>query len=247
MRSLLGIWPVAAALAVLLVLWQGATTLFGVPAYVLPPPLDIVTGFFGSLDLLGGGLATTLAETLLGFGAGAAVGFLLAVLFVLLPPLEAVGMPIVVAINTVPSVAFVPLALIWFGVGMPSKIALAALAVSFAVLVNTAAGLRRPEQAAIDLLRSFGSGPLGVLWRLRLPAAMPSIVTGLRIGLARSTIAVIVAEMLGAYTGIGQIIYQATAQVDYVTVWAAVLSASLSSLALYGLLVAIDRKFVWWT
>ena len=85
-----------------------------------------------------------------------------------------------------------------------------------------------------------------MLWRLRLPAAMPALVTGLRIGLARSTIVVVVAEMLGAYTGIGQIIYQATAQVDYVTVWAAVLAASLSSLALYGALVVVDRKLVWW-
>ncbi len=246
-RPLRAAWPVAAALAVVLLLWQGATTLFGLPAYVLPPPLDIAAGALGSLDLLGAGLEVTVAETLMGFAAGAALGFGLAVLFVLVPPLEAVAMPVVVGVNTVPSVAFVPLALIWFGVGLASKVALAALAVSFAVLVNTAAGLKRPEQGAVDLLRSFGAGRLGVLWRLRLPAAMPSVVTGLRVGLARSTIAVVVAEMLGAYAGVGQIIYQATAQVDYVTVWAAVLSTSVVSLALYGALVAVDRKLVWWT
>jgi NitT/TauT family transport system permease protein len=75
---------------------------------------------------------------------------------------------------------------------------------------------------------------------------MPQLVTGLRVGLARSTIAVIVTEMLGAYAGIGQIIYQSTAQIDYVTVWAAVFVASLGSLILYGLLVAIDQKLIWW-
>ena len=120
------------------------------------------------------------------------------------------------------------------------------MAVSFAVLLNALAGLKSPEAESINLLRSFGAGRVGVLWRLQLPAAMPSLVTGLRVGIARSTIAVIVAEMLGAYSGIGQIIYQATAQVDYLTVWAAVFVASLSSLLLYGVLVAIDRKLVWW-
>lgn len=246
-RHLANALPVVAALVLLLLLWQAATAYLGIPAYVLPPPLDIASGAFDSMELLSSGLGTTMTETLLGFAAGAAIGLVLAVLFVLVPPLEAVLMPIAVAINAVPAVAFVPLALIWFGVGMASKIAMAALAVSFAVLINTLAGLKRPEEAAVSLLRSFGAGRIGVLWRLRLPAALPNLVTGLRIGLSRSTIAVIVAEMLGAYSGIGQIIYQATAQVDYVTVWAAVFTASLSSLALYGLLVIVDRKLVWWT
>lgn len=239
--------PVAVTVAALLLIWQGATTLFGIPAYILPPPLDIATGAFDGMALLGDGLGTTMTETLLGFVAGAALGLALAILFVLVPPFEAVLMPVAVAINAVPAVAFVPLALIWFGVGMASKIAMAALAVSFPVLINTLAGLLRPEEAAVNLLRSFGAGRIGVLWRLRLPTALPSLVTGLRVGLARSTIAVVVAEMLGAYTGIGQIIYQATAQVDSVTVWAAVFAASFSSLALYGLLVAVDRTLVWWT
>ncbi len=240
-------FPVAVTVVVLLLVWQAATTLFGIPAYILPPPLDIAGGAFEGMALLGGGLGTTMTETLLGFLAGAALGVALAILFVLVPPLEAVLMPIAVAINAVPSVAFVPLALIWFGVGMASKIAMAALAVSFAVLINTLAGLMRPEEAAVNLLRSFGAGRIGVLYRLRLPAALPFLVTGLRVGLARSTIVVVVTEMLGAYTGIGQIIYQATAQVDSVTVWAAVFAACLSSLALYGLLVVVDRKLVWWT
>ncbi len=132
------------------------------------------------------------------------------------------------------------------GLGMASKIAIGALAVIFVVLLNLLAGLKRPEVEAINLMRSFGAGPLGILFRLRFPAAMPQLVTGLRVGLARSTIAVIVAEMMGAYSGIGQVIYQATGQVDYLTVWAAVFVAMLGSLALYGVLVAIDRKLVWW-
>jgi NitT/TauT family transport system permease protein len=238
--------PVAAALALLLLAWQIGAALFDVPTYILPRPLEIVATVFADGPLLRDALTLTLAEAMAGFVVGAALGLALAILMVLLPPLELGLMPLVVAINSVPSVAFVPIMLIWFGLGMGSKVAMAALSVSFVVLLNALAGLESPEQDALDLLRSFGAGPLGLLWRLRLPAAMPSVVTGLRVGLARSTIAVIVAEMLGAYAGIGQIIYQSTAQVDYLTVWAAVFSASLGSLLLYAVLVVIDRKLVWW-
>jgi ABC-type nitrate/sulfonate/bicarbonate transport system permease component len=237
---------VVIALAVLFTCWQVAIMLFGVPDYILPRPVDIALSILERRDLIGHALAVTGMETVAGFAIGATIGLVLAIILVLVPPFEPILLPLAVAINAVPSVAFVPLALIWFGLGPGSKIAMAVLAVSFIVFLNALAGLKRPEQGHIDLMRSFGAGWLGILWRLRLPAAMPSIVTGLRVGLGRSTIAVIVAEMLGAYDGIGQIVYQSTAQVDYLSVWAAVLAAMFGSLALYGLLVAVDRKLVWW-
>ncbi|MDH6268164.1 NitT/TauT family transport system permease protein [Rhizobium sp. SG_E_25_P2] len=238
--------PVTLAVLALFFLWQGATWLFDVPAYILPKPLDIFAGALARKALLGKALYITFAEALLGFLLGALVGLAAAVAMILLPLLERMLLPLFVALNSVPTVAFVPLALIWFGLGMGSKIAIAAFAVSFAMLLNALDGLKRPEPASLDLLRSFGAGPFGILWRLRLPVAMPAIVTGLRIGLARSTITVIVTEMLGAYSGIGQVIYQSTSQINYIDVWAAVLVSSFGSLVLYGLLVAIDRKLVWW-
>ena len=241
-----GALPVFAALAILLLVWQFGTALLEIPTYILPRPAEIVATAITKSGLLGDALYVTLVEAVAGFLIGAAAGILLAVLMMLAPPVEAVLMPVAIVINAVPSVAFVPLVLLWFGLGMASKIAIGALAVVFVVLLNLLAELKRPEVEAINLMRSFGAGPLGILFRLRFPAAMPQLVTGLRVGLARSTIAVIVAEMMGAYSGIGQVIYQATGQVDYLTVWAAVFVAMLGSLALYGVLVAIDRKLVWW-
>lgn len=246
LTALRSAWPVAAALVLLLLLWQFGAALLDVPTYILPRPVEIVATIIAKAGLLGNGLTVTLLEAVGGFLVGAALGIVLAVLVILVPPLEVVLMPIAIVINAVPSVAFVPLVLLWFGLGMASKVAIGALAVVFVVLLNLLAGLRRPEADAIDLMRSFGAGRFGILRRLQWPAAMPGLVTGLRVGLARSTIAVIVAEIMGAYSGIGQIIYQATGQVDYLTVWAAVVVASLGSLALYGVLVAIDRKLVWW-
>lgn len=239
--------PVVIALLLLFLVWQIGTSLMGVPEYILPRPIGIAMAIFDQSHLMGSALWLTGCETVLGFVLGALCGVALAILLILVPPLEPVLLSLAVAVNAVPSVAFVPLALIWFGLGMGSKVAMAMLAVGFVVFVNALAGLKQPEQGHIDLLRSFGGGALRILWKLRLPAALPAIVTGLRIGLSRSTIAVIVAEMLGAYAGLGQIIYQSTAQVDYLSVWAAVMVAILGSLALYGAFVALDRKLVWWT
>ncbi len=246
MRLLSAAWPVATALIVLMLLWQFGAAALDIPTYILPRPLEIIATAALKWPLLGDALSVTLTEAVGGFLIGAAIGILLAILMILVPPVEALVMPLAIVINAVPSIAFVPLVLLWFGLGMASKIAIGALAVVFVVLLNLLAGLKRPEADAINLMRSFGAGRLGILARLQWPAAMPGLVTGLRVGLARSTIAVIVAEMMGAYSGIGQVIYQATGQVDYLTVWAAVFVASLGSLALYGVLVAIDRKLVWW-
>ncbi|MFP5077952.1 ABC transporter permease [Rhizobium sp. YIM 134829] len=238
--------PVLLALVAFLFVWEAMTSYGGVPRYVLPSPSDIASATLSSLPRLAGGLWLTTLEAISGFALGSLLGLLLACVFLLVPILRIVFLPLLIALNTVPSIAFVPLALLWFGMGAASKIAIAALAVSFAVLLSALEGFSRTDTAHVNLLRSFGAGRLALLWRLQLPAAMPSIATGLRIGLARSTIAVIVAEMLGAYQGIGQIVYRATAEMDAQTVWSAILVSSLTSLALYGLLVAADRRLIWW-
>lgn len=238
--------PVAFAVVVMGFVWEAAVAFGKVPQYVLPSPSDIILAAVHRFPQIADGLWITTFEALSGFVVGSVIGLALACLFLLVPPTRALLLPLVVALNNVPSIAFVPLALLWFGMGPASKVAIAALAVSFAVLLAALEGFSRTEDGQVNLLRSFGARRLAILWRLRLPAAMPSIVTGLRIGLARSTIAVIVAEMLGAYKGIGQIVYRATAEMDSLTVWSAILVSSVTSLVLYGVLVLIDRRLVWW-
>jgi NitT/TauT family transport system permease protein len=238
--------PVVFALVMLLVVWEVATSFANIPQYILPAPSAIAEATVSSLPRLAGGLWLTTYEAMSGFAIGSLLGLSIACLFLLAPPARMLLLPLVIALNTVPSIAFVPLALLWFGMGAASKIAIAALSVSFAVLLSALEGFSRTEDGHINLLRSFGAGRFAVLWRLQLPSALPSIATGLRIGLARSTIAVIVAEMLGAYNGIGQIVYRATAEMDSQTVWSAILVSSLTSLTLYGLLVMVDRRLIWW-
>lgn len=234
------------SLALLLLAWEIAVRAAGLPGYILPPPSEIAGTLIDRHAMLARNLGVTLSNTLWGFALGAAIGLMLACAMVWAPVLRDLLMPIAVASAAIPTVAFVPLALMWFGIGAGSKIAMAAFAVSFPVVLNALAGFDASPRAQIQLLRSFGAGPLTILWKLRLPAALPAITTGFRIGLSRAMITVIVTEMLGAYAGIGQTIYRSTATVDYLVVWSAVVVACAASLVLYAILAGLDRWLVWW-
>lgn len=245
-NRLAAIWPALLGAALILGLWEGAILLFELPPFVLPRLGAILERMLKEQATLVAGMLMTCGEAMAGFAIGSVAGIALAMALAVMPRVERAVMPLLVGVNSVPVVAYAPLALIWFGMGPASKIAMASLAVGFAVLLNALQGLKATDPAAIGLLRSFGAGPVSVLWKLRLPMAMPSVVNGLRVGVVRAMIVAIVSEMLGAYKGLGWIIYESTQQIDFLRVWAAVVTASIASLVLYGALVAIDRRLVWW-
>jgi NitT/TauT family transport system permease protein len=227
-------------------LWHGAIVWFALPPFILPTLPSILARMASDVLPLGAAVGVTLFEAFVGFALGSAIGVALAVTFVLLPRLEAVAVPVLVAINSVPTVAYSPLALLWFGIGPGSKIVMVALVVGFTLLLNTLHGLKRADPAAIALLRSFGAGSAGIMLKLRLPGALPAIANGLRVGVVRSMIIAIVTEMLGAYRGIGWMIYEGTQTMDFLQVWAAVAVGSLASMGFYGAIAWLDRRFVWW-
>src|SRR4029077_17401591 len=138
-----------------------------------------------------------------GLGIGTLVGVAIAIILVIVPRTKTLVLPPLVAINSVPSVAYAPLAQLWFGVGAEGKIFMVAFVVSYTILLNTLDGLERVDSAAINLLRSFGAGKAAILWRLRLPSAAAATATGIRISVVRGMIIAVVTEMLGAYRGLG--------------------------------------------
>ncbi|WP_207791865.1 ABC transporter permease [Siccirubricoccus phaeus] len=232
--------------ALFLLLWEGVVRLFGVPPWILPPPSGIlVTTWAARASLLPAMLATG-QEALAGYAIGAVLGILLAMLLALAAPLRRLLLPVIIAVNAVPVAAYAPLALLWFGTGPLSKIVMVAFVVGFTVFLNTLDGLLRVDPAGIALLRSFGASRLGVMRRLRLPAALPDIAIGLRVSTVRSMIVAIVTEMLGSQSGLGWTIYEAVLQIDFLRVWAAILLASLLSLAFFGAVGVLERRVVFW-
>lgn len=227
-------------------IWELSARGFNLPAYVLPSVSSILSGMIDDAGKLAAAARFTATEALAGYLLGCIIGIAAAVAVSMVPGTRGVVMSVATAINSVPVVAYSPLVLLWFGIGMTSKIVMVAVAVSFTVFLSTVAGLDRVDRRSVDLVRSFGAGRMAVLWRLRLPTALPLIVAGMRVSTVRSVIVAIVTEMLGAYGGLGWVIYQAVLQIDFVQVWAAIIVASGISLCFFGLIGFIEQRYIFW-
>ena len=238
-------WGVLGALA-LIVLWEGTVRMFSLPAYILPKVSDILAAVFTHRQLLLSAAQMTVTEALSGFVLGTLGGVGLAVAMTMIPAVKRVMLPAAIAINSVPVVAYAPLVLLWCGIGPQSKIVMVTLAVGFTVFLSALAGLEQVDKRAIDLMRSFGGNRFSVLWRLRIPAALPLIAAGMRVSTVRSMIVAIVTEMLGATGGLGWVIFQAVLQIDFVQVWSAIFVASAASMAFFGAIGFAEKKLVFW-
>jgi NitT/TauT family transport system permease protein len=233
-------------MVLLIVIWELAVYWFELPPYVLPLPQEILAVAIDHLPELWHNSLTTVFESVVGFLVGSVLGLALAAAMLISTPVERALLPIYVTINSVPMAAFGPLVTIWFGIGVMSKIVLIIIVVSYTVLLNTLAGLKNCDPGAIALLRSFGASDSRILWTLRLPGALPSIFSGLKVAVVHSMILAIVVEMLGAHSGLGWSIYKATQMMNFVEAWAAVLTSVVISLVIYGLVSWLSKRAIWW-
>lgn len=232
--------------ALLILCWEGAARGFQLPSYTLPAISDILSSTFTKRKILMDAAIFTVSEAVLGYILGCVIGIALAVVITMAPLTRGFVLPAATAINSVPVVSYSPLILLWLGMGISSKVVMVAIAVSFTVFLSTLAGLDRVDRRSIDLMRSFGAGRLAILWRLRLPTALPLMAAGMRVSTVRSILVAIVTEMLGAYGGLGWVIYQAVLQIDFVQVWSAIFVASAASLLFFGLIGFAERKIIFW-
>lgn len=237
--------PTGTALAAVAA-WEGSLAVWRVPPYLLPAPSAVAVKAWQEAGILGAAVGTTLAEALLGFTLGNLAGFLLAVLFFYRPGWERAAMLPIVASNSVPTVAFAPVVILWFGLGLTPKVVLVAFVACFLCLQSQLQGLRQCDAQAVNVLRSFGAGEWRIFWTLRLPASLPYLFTALRVGSVRSVIIAIVAEMLGSYRGVGWVIFETTASMDYLRLWAAVMAASVAGVAFFIIVTTVEHRVLWW-
>lgn len=241
-------WSAAVSFVVALLAWWVVSRTSGLPAFILPSPGQVWTRFLraltdGSLLL---NTAVTLEEILLGLLAGTifatALGYLLAKsrLF------ERLLAPYLVATQAIPIVAIAPLLVIWFGPGMFSKVLICGLIVFFPVLVNTVVGVRAVPKALHDLMGSLRATRWQILRHLELPAALPILLGGLRIGATLSVIGAVVGELVGADKGLGFLINVARGQYDTALVFVTVFTLVVMALGLYGIVSFLESKLLVW-
>ena len=226
-----------------LLLWEGLARLSGFPAFILPLPAQVWARF---VDVLADGQLAyhsgiTLSEVLGGLALGLALASGLGYLIAKSPGLERVLTPYIVASQSVPIVAIAPLLVIWFGSGLRSKVLICALIVFFPILINTVLGLRSVEPDLRDLLRSLKASPWQTFTKLELPAALPVLLGGVKVGATLSVIGAVVGEFVGADRGLGFLINFAKGQYDTALVFVAVIALVLIALGLYGVVTLLER------
>jgi ABC-type nitrate/sulfonate/bicarbonate transport system, permease component len=233
-------------------LWDLVTRMGWVSAIILPTPKETLDDvIFVGENLMTGGymleaLWTTTLTVIYAFAIAIGIGFSLGVLVGETKFGERAVMPYLVAIDTMPKVAFAPLFIAWLGFDISSKVALAAFIATFPIVVATAAGLYAATENERMLFKSVGASRLQILTRLKLPTGLPYFFTGLKIAAVGVMAGAITGEFLGGGKGFGALIRQSASTLDTPRVFALILYLSLLGLALYFFVVWMQRRFVFW-
>ena len=244
----IGTWPAAAIAFVVFVLaWKAVVVLANYPAFILPPPESVASRFVGAWTsgLIWPHAVATLREVLLGFALGSglavATGYVLARSRLVASLLS----PYLVAAQATPILALAPLLVLWFGTDLLSKVVICALIVFFPVAVATMVGVRAVDSKLLELARSLRATRRQVLLTLEIPAALPSILGGLRVGVTLAVVGAIVGEWAGAEHGLGVLINLARGSLfDTPLMFATLLTIALLGIALYLVVVLVERRLV---
>ena len=240
-------WPLLVLVAVI-GLWEFAVRSGSVNKIILPLPEDVAVAFYRIVltPFFWEAAGITLQETLLGFGIGAGLGFVLGVAIASVKIIRLALYPFAVAFQNTPRVAFAPVLVTLFGFGIGSKVALAAAICFFPTLLNVMVGIQTVDEDAKTVMRSYGASTWQMFRKLTLPYALPLVFAGLKLGMSFALIGAIVAEFVGASRGLGVLIETYNFQLDTAEAYAVVLALSAIGLALYGFMEILDRRVVFW-
>lgn len=230
----------------LIALWQLICSLFRIPTYIIPSPVEVWGSLTANWPMLLQNTWPTLIESVLGFLLGNLVAILLAVLFVHWKLAERALMPVAVFIRTIPIVAVAPVLVIMFGQGYAPKILIAALISFFPTLVNMVKGLESVDKQSLELLRVLSASRNEVFWKVRVFASLPYLFASLKIAAGNSVIGAIVAEWIGSQEGLGYLIIQATYNFNTPLLYATMTVASIMAVLFFGLIGLIERFVVTW-
>ena len=242
-RALVRHLPSLGLFAVLLLAWQLAGPVFGIREYLLPGPVSVVRAALSRTIPWPTHLTITTLEILGGFAVAGLAGVLLGVAIAWSPVAARALMPFLVFVNTLPKVAVAPLFLLWLGYGIVPNILIAALIGFFPVVINTAVGLTQVDEELLDLGRVFGAPTWKVFLKIRLPNALPYVLSALKITATAAVVGAVVGEFVASQAGLGMVIVNAQTNLNTPVAFAALVWISFVGLVLYGLVGLVAR---WW-
>ena len=238
---------IAASFALFLLVWKAIVVIGGYPPFILPPPESVAARFVrGWADgVIGPHAWSTLVEIALGLTVGTVVGLIVGYGLARSAAVERVVSPYIVAAQATPILALAPLLALWFGPGLTSKVVICALIVFFPIAVSTMVGIRSVDAGLLEMARSFRATRRQVLTTLEVPAALPSILGGMRVGVTLAVVGAIVGEWAGADRGLGVLVNLARGSLfDIPLMFATLVTIALLGIALYLIVVVLERRLV---
>lgn len=239
--------PVIGVFVVFVAAWKALVVVAGIPPFILPPPESVGARFVSAWadGTMPPHFATTLGEVALGFAVGAGSAVMVGYALARSSLVERLLSPYLVAAQATPILTLAPLIAIWFGPGLLGKVLICSVIVFFPVAIATMVGIRAVDARLLELGRSLRATRRQVLTTLEIPAALPSILGGLRVGVTLAVVGAIVGEWAGADRGLGLLINLARGSLfDYPLMYATVLTIALLGIVLYLLVVLVERRLV---
>ena len=236
------LWGMAAAVFAIGV-WQAIVVATDVPRFILPSPAKVAETWWTNRSLIAEHTLVTATEIVLGLLVGAVLGIATALSLAASPIARELMRPILVFTQALPVFALAPILTLWFGFGLGSKIAMAVLIIYFPITSAFFDGLMRTPAGYLDLARTMHATPRSTLWHIRVPAALPSLASGVRLAAVYAPIGAVIGEWVGASRGLGYLMLLANGRAKTDLMFAALFTLGVLSIVLY---VTVNRLTTYW-
>jgi putative hydroxymethylpyrimidine transport system permease protein len=230
----------------LVLLWQAVILLFQPPHFMLPTPLAVFDALMSRSDLWRVHAWATLFASIVGLFAGILVGMALALMMSLLPISRRLLLPVMVVSQAIPVFAIAPILVLWLGFGSASKIVMATIAIFFPVASAYADGLQRTDRGLVDLAQLYGASRWQTVFLLRMPAALPSLVTGIRLAAVYAPVGALIGEWVGSSSGLGTAMLFANSRAQTDVMFAALVLVIAMSVGLRALVDLATARVAPW-
>jgi len=238
--------PPIALIAILLIGWYFVAKVSGLSSFILPTPFDVIQAGWETRDLLLNAIGITLLATGIGLVSAIIAGVGIAAILDFWPLAHRALYPILVVSQTIQILAIAPIMIIWFGFGLTPTILIVVLFCFFPLAISTADGLTSSDPELIALLRAMGANKMQIWRMVRMPSALPSFFSGLRLAVTYSVVAATIGEWVGGSSGLGLYMLRSKNALATDQVFVAMLITSLLSIALFMLVYSIERLALPW-
>lgn len=246
MSALKTLLRAATIFTLLIAAWWLIVKITGVPKFILPSPELVFERLWVLRSTLLHHTLVTFTEIILGLVLGLSMGLMFALTMLRFQPVRLWLLPVLLTSQAIPVFALAPILVLWLGFGMASKIVMAALIIFFPVTMTCFDGLRHTNPGYLELAKTLGASPRQMLFRVRLPDALPSIASGLRMAVAVAPIGAIIGEWVGSGEGLGYYMLHANARMQVADMFAALFVLTLFSLLLYYSTDSLLKRLIPW-